>query len=178
VVIDKARAAERMLVSAILMNERGDDPLAIHVVAASSLNVLRDLIKKSGDEYVEQILKIGAFTLATARLNGETITLPTNAAMDAVVAKIMTGIEKGEVKQASDIIISLTNDERRSLLSYIVKPYNFLKHADNDPLATLDEGDINPEGAIAHALSALTMVCPGTSLPDEIKPYLKQRGLL
>jgi hypothetical protein len=176
--IDKASAAERMLVSAIKMSERGDDRLAIHVLAASSLNVLRDLIEKSGDEYVEQILKIGAFTVAMARLNGEPITLPTNTAMDAIVSKVMMGIDAGEVKQASNLTFALTAGERRGLLSYIVKPYNFLKHADRDPLAILDDDDIDPEGAIAHALSALTMVCPGKGLPDEIKPYLDQHGLL
>jgi hypothetical protein len=36
-VIDKANAAERLIVSAIVMSERGDDPLAIHVVAASAI---------------------------------------------------------------------------------------------------------------------------------------------
>lgn len=176
--IDKESAAERMLVSAIMMCERGEDPLAIHVVAASALNVMRDLIEKGGDEYVEQLLKIGAFSIATARLNGEPITLPTNAAIDVVVMNVMTGIEQGAVTQASDLVITLTAAERRGLLSYIVKPYNFLKHADRDPLATLDDGDIDPDGAIAHALSALAMICPGKALPDEIKPYLERHHLL
>jgi chaperonin GroEL (HSP60 family) len=67
--IGKAGAAERMVVSAIIMAERGEDPLAIHVVAAAALNVLRDLIDKAGDDYVDQVLKIGAFTVASARVN-------------------------------------------------------------------------------------------------------------
>ena len=87
-------------------------------------------------------------------------------------------IEQGAVTQASDLVITLTAAERRDLLSYIVKPCNFLKHADRDPLATLDDGDIDPNGAIAHALSAFTMICPGKALPDEIKPYLERHLLL
>lgn len=176
--IGKAGAAERMVVSAIIMAERGEDPLAIHVVAASALNVLRDLIDKAGDDYVDQILKIGAFTVASARVKEEPVTLPTNAAMDAVVEKVVGGIKAGEVTQASDLIITLSAAERRQLLGYIVKPYNFLKHADRDPLATLDDSDIDPDGAIAHALTALTMVSPGEPLPDEIKPYLERHDLL
>lgn len=176
--IDKPAAAERLVVSAIIMAERGEDPLAIHVVAASALNVLRDLITNAGDDYVDQILKVGAFTIASAQVKGEPVTLPTNAAMDAIVEKIVGGIEAGEVAQASDLIITLTAAERRQLLDYIVKPYNFLKHADRDPLATLEETDIDPEGVIAHALTALSMVRPSKSLPDEIKPYLERHDLL
>lgn len=176
--IDKASAAERMLVSAIVMRERDEDALAIHVVAASALNVLRDLIRKSGDEYVEHILKLGAFTIAMARHTGTPVNLPTNAAIDAVIDKVMVGIAAGEVKHASDLNIALSPAERRSLLGYIVTPYNFLKHADRDPLATLDDGDIDPDGAIAHALTALTLVSPGKALPDAVKPYLERHGIL
>ncbi|WP_162806808.1 hypothetical protein [Sphingosinicella terrae] len=176
--IDKAGAAERLVVSAIIMADRGEDPLAIHVVGASALNVLRDLITKAGDDYVEEILKVGAFTIASAQVKGESVTLPTNAAMDAVVEKVVAGIEAGEVTEASDLIITLTPAERRQLLDYVVKPYNFLKHADRDPLATLDDSDIDPDGVIAHALTALTMVSPGKSLPAEIRPYLERHNLL
>lgn len=167
-----------MVLSAIVMADRGEDPLAVHVVAASALNVLRDLIDRAGDDYVEHVLKVGVFTLASAHVNGEQVTLPTSPAMDAVVEKVVEGIRAGEVTQASDLIITLTALERRQLLGYIVKPYNFLKHADRDPLATLDESDIDLDGSIAHALTALTLVSPGKPLPDEIKPYLERHNLL
>jgi len=176
--IDKASAAERMIVSAIIMADRGEDRLAIHVVAASALNVLRDLIEKSGDEYVEQAFKIGLFAMATARLRGETLNLPTNDMIDEIVANVAGGIDAGEVKEPADLILALDAAQRRAMLGYIVKPYNFLKHADRDPLATLDEGDIDPDGAISHALSALTMVLPGKALPETVRPYLEKHGLL
>lgn len=176
--IDKATAAERLVVNAIVMAERGEDPLAIHVVAASALQVLRDLLKKAGDEYVEQVLKVGAFTIALARMKGESVDLPTNAEMDAVVEKVVAGIEVGAVKQAADLNINLDAAGRRALLDCIVKPYNFLKHADKDPLETMNDSDIDPDHVIGHALSALTMVSPGKPLPDTIKPYLERRDLI
>ena len=94
------------MVSAIIMAECGEDPLAIHIIAASALNVLRDLIKKAGDEYVEQVLKIGAFTIASARLKSEPVDLSTNAEMDAVVENVIGGIEAGEVTQPADLVIT------------------------------------------------------------------------
>lgn len=85
--------------------------------------------------------------------------------MDAVVQKVVGGIQSGEVTQAADLVINLDAAGRRALLDSIVKPYNFLKHADKDPLETMDNGDIDPDHVIGHALSALTMVSPGKHLP-------------
>lgn len=175
--IDKPAAAERMIVSAIAMSDRGDDPLAIHVVAASALNLLRELIEKSGDNYVVQVLKLGVFTAATARLKSEPITLPTNPAIDALIEKVMGGIDAGEIKQASDLIVTLSADELRDMLGYIIRPFNFLKHAQRDPLATLDESDFDPDGVIIHALTAFSLICPGKPLPKEIAPFLAKHNL-
>ncbi|OYW46416.1 MAG: hypothetical protein B7Z08_01080 [Sphingomonadales bacterium 32-68-7] len=175
--LDKPEAAERMIVSAIAMTERGDDPLAIHVVAASALSLLRELIDKSGDPYVAQVLKLGLFTAAAARLQGEPIPLPTTPEIDAVIDRVVAGIDAGEIAAPADLILNLTADELRGMLGYIVRPYNFLKHADRDPLATLDEGDLDPEGVIIHALTAFSMVRPGKALPEEIKPFLIRHKL-
>ena len=177
-VIDKATAAERLIVSAIVMSERGDDPLAIHVVAASALNVLRDLIKKNGDNYIEQVLKQGMFAAASAHIEGKPIMLPNNPDIEALIQNLAQDIAAGKVHQASDLTITLSGNELHAMLIYITKPYNFLKHADNDPLATLDESDFDSRGAIGHALTALSMVCPGKPLPDEIRPYLEKNDFL
>jgi hypothetical protein len=177
-VIDKVAAAERMVVSAILMSERNDDPLAIHVVAASALNVLRDLIKSSGDNYVAQVLQQGLFAAAKAHLGGTPLSLPINPEMQVLIEKLAQDIDAGKVCIPSDLTVNLTGGELHAMLNYITKPFNFLKHADNDPLATLDESDFDPKGAIGHALTALTMVCPKKSLPVEIKPYLEKYDLI
>ncbi len=169
--IDKPEAAERMIVAAIGMSDRGDDPLAIHVVASSALSLLRELIEKGGDNYIEQVLKLGLFHAASARLKGGAINLPTNPQIDRLIEKVMGGLEDGEIKQASDLTITLDKEELRKLLDYITRPFNFLKHAQRDPLATLDEGDVEPEGTIVHALAAFSMICPGNALPDQIAPF-------
>lgn len=83
---------------------------------------------------------------------------------------VIAGIEAGAVREAADLVITLSAAEQRRLLDYIVRPYNFFEHADRDPLATLEEDDIDPDGVIGHALTALTMISPGKRLPDTIKP--------
>lgn len=176
--IDKPEAAERMIVAAIGMSDRGDDPLAIHVVASSALSLLRELIEKGGDNYVEQVLKLGLFHAASARLNGDAITLPTNPQIDALIEKVMGGLAGGELKQPSDLTITLDKDELRKLLDYITRPFNFLKHAQRDPHATLDDGEAEPDGTIVHALTAFSMICPGKALPEQIAPFLAKHGIV
>ncbi|MED5547295.1 MAG: hypothetical protein VYD90_18845 [Pseudomonadota bacterium] len=74
---------------------------------------------------------------------------------------------------AANLVITLSVAEPLWLLDYIITPYNFFKHADRDPLATLEEDDIDPDGVIGHALTALTMISSGRALSDTIKHYLE-----
>lgn len=176
--IDKPNAAERMIVAAILMLDRGDDPLAIHVVASSALNLLLELIEHGGYDYVSQVLQVGMFTIASARHKGEPVALPTPPAIDALIDDVVAGIDAGEIGVPADLSIVLDASERRKMLGYIIRPFNFLKHAQRDPLATLDEADVDPDGAICHALTAYTMVCPEKPLPEQIKPFLESHGFI
>lgn len=91
---------------------------------------------------------------------------------------VIAGIEAGAVREAADLVITLSAAEQRRLLDYIVRPYNFFEHADRDPLATPEEDDIDPARVIGHALTALTMISPGEPLPDTIKPYLERHDPL
>lgn len=175
--IDKPTGAERLIVAAIAMSDRGDDALAIHVVASSALNLLRELIEKGGNNYMEQVLKLGMFHAASEVRKGAQLTIPTNASIDALIANVIGGMEAGEINQPSDLIITLDAEALRKLLDYVIRPFNFLKHAQRDPLATLDESDIDPDGAIIHALTAFSFVCPGKELPGEIAPFLAKHGL-
>lgn len=176
--INKPEAAERLIVAAIGMSDREEDALATHVVASSALNLLRELIEAGGDNYVEQVLKLGLFAAASARLNGDAITLPTNPQIDALIDKVGGGIKAGEISQPSDLTVTLDKDELRKLLDYITRPFNFLKHAQRDPLATLEDEDVDPDGTIVHALTAFSMVCPGQKLPDHIAPFLSKHGVI
>src|SRR3546814_12181337 len=88
------------------MSDRGEYALATHVVASSALNLLRELIEAGGENYVEQVLKLGLFSAASARLKGDPITLPTNPQIDALIEKVVGGLKAGEVTQPSDLTVT------------------------------------------------------------------------
>lgn len=160
------------------MSERGEDALAIHVIASSALNMLRELIQNGGNDYAAEVLQQGLWYAASARLNGAPVNLPTTHEIDRLIDDVAAGIDKGTIKQATDLKITLTPEQLHQQLAYVVKPYNFLKHADRDPLATLDESDVDAVGTIIHALTAYSMLCPGKALPEAIAPFLAKHDLL
>ena len=170
-IVDKMTAAERLMQSAVDMLERKDDPLAVHVVATSALSLLRELVATEGDDYVARLLNEAVFHAAQAKLQGLPTGLPEAQAVDDIVDKIVGGIEAGAVNSPAEKQI-------RAWLDYIFRPYNFLKHADQDPLATLDEADFDPEGALAHAMTAYLMARGDGELPEPFTVFLKKRGIL
>lgn len=177
-IIDKMTAAERLIQSAVDMLDRKDDPLAVHVVASSALSLLRELVGVSGDDYVAQLLNEAVYRAAQAELQGLPTGMPDSEELDAIVNTVVAGIQAGAVKSPADIIITTPQKEIRAWLDYIFKPYNFLKHADRDPLATRDEADFDPEGALAHAMTAYLMARGDGKLPEPFTVYLKKQGIL
>ncbi len=175
--VTKLDAAERLIVTGIVMLERGDDPLAVHVVAASALNMLRELIHHGGDNYVTQVLKQGLFHAANAELSGKPITLPTNTYIEEMIDRVVVGIKDGEFNGPAALPVEIDTANARKLLDYIIAPFNFLKHAQRDPLATLDESDVDPKSAIMHALTAYGMLAPGKPLPNVIERFLMANDL-
>src|SRR3546814_136054 len=138
--------------NAVDMIDRKDDPLAIHVVASSALSLLRELVATSGDDYVTQLVKDGLFRAAQSKIQGLPTGMRESETIDHIVDTVVRGIDEGGWKTATDVVIATPKKEVRAWLDYIFKPYNFLKHADQDPLATLDESDFDPEGAFANAM--------------------------
>ena len=177
-IVSKLDAAERLIVAGILMSERDEDALAIHVIAASALNMLRELIQNGRDDYAAWVLQQGLWHAAWAKLKGAPVNLPTTPEIDQLIDDVAAGIDNGAIKQATDLKVTLTPGQLRQQLAYVVKPYNFLKHADRDPLATLDESDVDAVGTIMHALTAYSMLCPGKTLPEEIAPFLAKHDLM
>lgn len=175
--ISKLDAADRLIMSGVQMIERGDDPLAAHVVASSALNLLREKIEQNGDNYSARVLKEGLFYLASSRIKGEEAAIPTTPEMDVLIEGVVAGIEAGEIHQPCDLVINLNAEELRQLLNYITRPFNFLKHAQRDPLATLDESDFDPKGAILHAVTALGFLEPGREVPEPVASFLTKNGL-
>src|SRR3546814_4848745 len=121
------------------MSERGEDALATHVVASSALNLLRELIEAGGENYVEQVLKLGLFSAASARLTGDPITLPTNPQIDALIEEVVGGLKAGEVTQPSDLTVTLDKEELRKLPYAIQRPFHLPTHAQTATLATPDD---------------------------------------
>lgn len=177
-IVDKMAAAERLMQSAVDMIDRKDDPLATHVVASSALSLLRELVATAGDDYVAQLIKDSFFRAAQAKLQGLPTGMPEADSIDQIVETVMQGIEAGAIMGPADIIITTPKKEVRAWLDYIFKPYNFLKHADQDPLATLDESDFDPEGALAHAMTAYLMARGDGQLPEAFKAFLTKQGIL
>lgn len=177
-IVDKMTAAERLIHSAVDMLERKDDPLAVHVVASSALSLLRELVASQGNDYVSQVIKEGVYRSALAKIQGAPAGMPDSDILDAIVNAVAEGIEAGAVKSAGDIVMVASKKTVWAYLDYIFKPYNFLKHADRDPLATLDEGDFDPEGALAHAMTAYLMARGDGELPEPFTVFLKKQGIL
>ncbi len=177
-IVDKMTAAQRLIQSAVEMLDRKDDPLAVHVVASSALSLLRELVGAEGDDYVARVLNEALFRAAQAQLQGLPTGMPEAQEIEEIVDRVVAGIEAGAVKSPTDIIITTPKKEVRAWLDYIFKPYNFLKHADRDPLATREEADFDPEGALAHAMTAYLMARGDGRLPETFTAYRKKQGIL
>ncbi|WP_226698828.1 hypothetical protein [Qipengyuania gaetbuli] len=174
--IDKAEAGKRLIVAAIKMVERGDEPLASHLVATSALNVLRDLITHRGQEYVTEIVKRGMFSLAEAQSKGLPLGFEVPEELAGVIEKLSEAIREGKVTKAEEL--TFEHEKPWEMLAYLLRPTNFVKHADRDPDATIDEEEVDPEDAIGQALAAYSMLRPDDQLPEETEEYLKRRGFI
>lgn len=173
--IEKADTAERLIVAAIEMVERNTEPFASHLVATSALNVLRDLLRQADQEYVTELTKKGMFALSEAQAKGTPFKSDLPKQITDQIDDLADQIASGAVTSPDDLEVRL--EQPWTLLRYVLDPSNFMKHADRDPLATLDEADVDPHGAIAHALTAYSILRPGHPLPDTIKPYLIKHDL-
>lgn len=104
-IVDKMTAAERLILTAVDMLERKDDPLALHVVASAALSLLRELVASQGNDYVSQVIKEGVYRSALAKIQGAPAGMPDSDILDSVVNSVAEGIEAGAVKSAEDIVI-------------------------------------------------------------------------
>lgn len=162
VAITKASAATRLLDAAILMFFRGDDELATHLTASASSRLLTDLYESAGgDLHVDRIAG-GFHQLGLDFIAG---TLPEFATTDPIALEIAEqiaiGIRSGAINCPEDLNLELSKSHRRELIRLQNKNYNFLKHADMDPLAVLDESELDNIGAIQAAMATYSELFPG-----------------
>lgn len=168
VAITKQSAAHRLIVAAAEMLEGHADPLAIHVVAASALNMLRELVDQQGASYQKRVLSTGLWQLAVSKSEGapsEHLGSELNRVLDLIIA----GMGDGSVSSPADVDLWLSREDEYGLLRHIVAPFNFLKHANRDPEGTIDEADVRPVDATMHAITAYGMLFPGDELPPQIR---------
>lgn len=69
--ITKIEAARRQLNAAITMFFRDDDELAVHVVAQSAYQIIRDLLAARGKDAMEAMLSFGFFCMLKAHADGQ-----------------------------------------------------------------------------------------------------------
>ena len=178
ITLTKQAAARRLILNGIEMAKRSDDPLAIHVVAASALNLIRELLAQRGPDLSAQALRYGIFKAAMARAEGKDSGLPDDGSLDKVLDQIASAIKKGFVKKAEDITLQLPAGDDRRMFDPIIRPFNFLKHAQRDPTSTLDESDVNPIQALMYAIAAFAFLFPGEPLPYQMADFSKKMGFI
>lgn len=177
--LTKSAAAARLVVSAVRMARRGEDDLAVYVVAASAFNMLRELLNARGEPYTETLVKSYILDAAIAKLNGVAREVAAHPeALSHVVETVADGLRSGEVQGINDFSLGIDHIEDRRWLDHLIAPYNFLKHASRDPLKSLSESAVKPRDACIAAITAFVILFPADQLPGEIKAFLKSEGML
>lgn len=176
--LTKQQAARRLIHAAVTMSDAGADPLATHVVASSAFNMLRELSKVDGAHFTVRVYQFSLYNAALSRVKGEDHGLPHHPVSEAWIDGIAKAIVSGGVKGPEDITIKDAQKTEFETFRYLVGPFNFLKHADKDPLETLDEGAVKPIEVISFAVTAYGFLFPDDELIPEIMDFLVKNGAL
>ena len=170
ITLTKQAVARRLMSTAVAIALADGDPLAIHLVGASALKIMRDLLKTRGPSYVDLHLIEGLYDVALRRARGEPPPFHLDPTSDQLIEAIATEIKSGQIKSAADMkIVGQTNEHK--YFKFITDPYNFLKHADNDPLETLDEADLRPIETILHCIAAYRSLFPNEQLERHVVDF-------
>lgn len=142
------------------------------------MNMLRELVQQRGPSYAARAFREGLYQAGMAVNEGKPSGFPPNEELDRIIGEVSHAIGSGVVRDPRDLEVTLPAAEERRLLDHIVRPFNFLKHADQDPLGTLDEADVRPLDALTHAITAYAMLFPGEALDDEVGSFLVRQGVI
>lgn len=176
--LTKQQVAKRLIQAAVAMFNANADPLAMHLVASSALNLLRELSKVDGERFVERVFRSALYNGAVKKLNGEETGVPDHPVVNEWIEGLTKAIESGGVKSADDITINDAGKLEVDSLKYLVDPFNFLKHADKDPDGTLDEADVRPVEATCFAVTAYGFLFPEDTVNEEIAGFLTKHGVI
>lgn len=154
--INKLSVGERQLAAAaIRMYFLELDPLAVHTVSSAAHNVLADLLQDRGKDASVHGVIYGIMRAAKDLHSGEITEGDIQKWGDGALELIEQCLELFEENPDLDIdqIPSLAPpDDQRAYWSDRRRAYNYLKHADRDAQALLDEATINNEDTILQAL--------------------------
>jgi len=170
--ITKQAAARQLIQSAVRMCSDSSDAMAAHLIAASALGIIRDLIAKRGHTYQSRALSEGFFAAAKARLKGEPDIFPQNPEFDKIVDNIAVKIRDGSIKRAGDVLVQMPQHFERTLTAHIFGPAGFLKHADRRPDEVIDLADVRPIEATMHAITAYALLFPAQRISPEVERFV------
>lgn len=175
ILLTKQAVAHRLILSAVRMLHRNEDPLVVHATAACASNLLRELVGRRGQGYAARVFGVALYEAALASLEGRAsiAELPKDPTVDAAVAIVRRGIEDGTISSAEDVDIGVPKSAEHDAMRPITAPFNFMKHSDRDSDAVLDEGSLQPIQAIAHAVAAYALLFPSEILPREVQEFLQ-----
>lgn len=175
--LSKQAAAHRLLKSAMKMWERGDDPVAITVVAAAALNVLRETLKRRGESFGTQAMRELLYSAAKERAAGAQRSLSLGQFFEPVIDELAKLIAAGGAEDAQDILLNFDfSPFERVLVSEITTTFNFLKHADRDWDAVLDEDHLKPLQTISVAALAFWFLFPAHAAAEDFTAWLGRNG--
>lgn len=169
----KLAAALRLIQAAIQMEEQGVDRMATLVVAASALNMLREILKKRGTTFemrtVQSMLWVWAQnTSARQGIFYEAV----SEIVEPFLDRINEFIKSGFYTSYADIEIENPGGMSAFFLNPVYGPYNFLKHADRDTEHLLAETDIQASDAIMLSIAAYNSVFPSEVPPEPLASYM------
>lgn len=153
--INKLSVGERQLAASIRMYFLELDPLAIHTVSSAAHNVLADLLQKRGKDASVHGEIYGVFRAAKDLHSGDIteddIRKWGDGALESV-QQLSKLFEDHPDLDLDHISSSALPDHQRAYWSDLRRAYNYLKHADRDAEAFLDEADVNNEDIISQAI--------------------------
>ena len=179
VFVTKLGAAERQLNAAIRMTLIDEDELAIHTIASASYRVLRDLKEKRGRSDAYDIFHKGIYDIASDLENGSLAAIPKEISeggpsLLAILHHVRQQIRRGEIKNWNDVPPIYMREEG-TFWSEFNRPFNFLKHGENDPEAILDISTINNDELLVRACSCYVEITHRTT-PEIMAHYMYYAG--
>jgi hypothetical protein len=155
--IKKIAAAGRQLDAAIRMFFAKEDELAIHTVASAAFRILRDLIKKRGKNFADDVLRVGIYAMAQQYAEGalpkDMLKLLENTQMMAVIEYILDN-ERAQADNFDLSRIVFRGDRTNDRRAWPSKAANFLKHANRDSEEHLALNEIKNEDVLIGACIA------------------------